>query len=161
MKKKKELTDEEKIELKKNFRKATTMCHPDKVTEEQKEEAQRVFIELKKAYDEHDIAKVNQILNDLEKGKSFDSNSDISSEKEKLQLVLKQLKRRIEGYNLPLMSRKWDIIDYSFQSRVTGSKLLKENLLESFANGLSTKDAAIKYNTSYENAYRIRKKYYE
>ena len=72
------------------------MCHPDKVTEEQKEEAQRFFIELKKAYDEHDITKVNQILNNLEKGKSFASNSDSTSEKEKLQLVLNQLKSKLK-----------------------------------------------------------------
>ena len=106
LKKQFELTEEEKIELKKNFRKATTMCHPDKVTEEQKEEAQRFFIELKKAYDEHDITKVNQILNELEKGKSFASNSDSTSEKEKLQLVLNQLKSKIKQIEQEIIALK-------------------------------------------------------
>ena len=60
-----ELNEEEKLELKKKFRKATTMCHPDKVSEEQKAEAEEIFIELKKAYDEHDLEKLKGIENEI------------------------------------------------------------------------------------------------
>ena len=90
-----ELTDEEKLDLKKKFRKATTFCHPDKVNDEQKEEAERIFINLKKAYDEHDIDKVNQILKDLESGKLFQSNADTISEKDKLKIILENLKANL------------------------------------------------------------------
>lgn len=89
------LTDDEKKELKRNFRKATIICHPDKVSDEQKAEAKQIFIELKEAYDEHDINKVNQILRDLEVGNKFISQADTISEKEKLLFTLKQLKQKL------------------------------------------------------------------
>lgn len=91
-----ELNEEEKLELKKKFRKATTMCHPDKVSEEQKAEAEEIFIELKKAYDEHDLEKVNQLLHDLENGKKFVSQADSISEKEKLKITLEKLKQKLK-----------------------------------------------------------------
>ena len=91
-----ELDEEEKLELKKKFRKATTMCHPDKVSEEQKAEAEEIFIELKKAYDEHDLEKVNQLLHDLENGKKFVSQADSISEKEKLKITLEKLKQKLK-----------------------------------------------------------------
>lgn len=42
------LTMKKRRTKEKNFRKATTLCHPDKVSEEQKAEAEEIFIELKK-----------------------------------------------------------------------------------------------------------------
>ncbi len=90
------LNEEEKQELKKKFRKATTLCHPDKVNEEQKAEAEKIFITLKKAYDEYDIEKVNQILVDLQNENSFVSNTDSITEKKQLFTVLKQLKQNLK-----------------------------------------------------------------
>lgn len=104
-----ELTEEEKLDLKKKFRKATTFCHPDKVNDEQKEEAERIFIDLKNAYDENDIEKVNRILKDLESGNLFHSNADTISEKEKLKTILEQLKanlKRIEEEIIQLKNNK-------------------------------------------------------
>jgi hypothetical protein len=105
-KKQYDLTEEEKITLKKTFRKATTFCHPDKVNDEQKEEAQRIFIELKKAYDEHDLVKINQILNDLETGKTFKTNSDSISEKEKLKTILNNLKKKVKQLEKEIIELK-------------------------------------------------------
>ena len=101
-----ELNEEEKLELKKKFRKATTMCHPDKVSEEQKTEAEEIFIELKKAYDEHDLEKVNQLLHDLENGKKFVSQADSISEKEKLKITLEKLKQKLKGIENEIISLK-------------------------------------------------------
>ena len=101
-----ELNEEEKLELKKKFRKATTMCHPDKVSEEQKSEAEEIFIELKKAYDEHDLEKVNQLLHDLENGKKFVSQADSISEKEKLKITLEKLKQKLKGIENEIISLK-------------------------------------------------------
>lgn len=101
-----ELTNEEKLNLKKKFRKATTFCHPDKVNDEQKEEAERIFINLKKAYDEHDIDTVNQILKDLESGKLFQSNADTISEKEKLKTILEQLKANLKRIEKEIIELK-------------------------------------------------------
>lgn len=79
-----ELTDEEKLELKKKFRKATFICHPDKVGDEFKDAAQKIFVELIAAYEANDLNKVTEILSNLEKGNFFKSMSDTISEKEKL-----------------------------------------------------------------------------
>lgn len=74
--------------------------------------------------------------------------------------VLKSLKRKIEEYNLPIMIRKWDIIDYSFESKLVASELLKENVLKDLELGMKTKDIAIKYNAGLQNIYRIKRNYY-
>lgn len=90
-----ELTEEEQKDLKSTFRKASKLCHPDVVSDEFKEEAEKVFNDLKQAYDLNDIKKVNEILKNLEKG-IFKSNSEKISEKEKLLLIVTQLKIKLE-----------------------------------------------------------------
>lgn len=91
-----ELTDEQKLELKKKFRKATVLCHPDKVADEYKEAAQRIFIELKQAYDANDLKKVTEILEDLEKGNFFKTKSETVQEKDLLKAAIAKLKRQIK-----------------------------------------------------------------
>lgn len=90
------LNEVDKMKLKKNFRKATSLCHPDKVDDDFKAEAQNIFIELKSAYDENDLARVTEILISLENGKQFDLKSDTITEKEKLKAMIIQLKRKLE-----------------------------------------------------------------
>lgn len=91
-----ELTDEQKLELKNKFRKATVLCHPDKVADEFKEAAQRIFIELKQAYDANDLKKVTEILDDLEKGNFFKTKSETVQEKDLLKAAIAKLKRQIK-----------------------------------------------------------------
>lgn len=91
-----ELTEEQKFELKKKFRKATVLCHPDKVADEFKEAAQRIFIELKQAYDANDLKKVTEILDDLEKGNFFKTKSETVQEKDLLKAAIAKLKRQIK-----------------------------------------------------------------
>lgn len=91
-----ELNENEKNELKKNFRKATKLCHPDTVTKEKIAEAEKIFIELKEAYDQHDVEKVNLILKDLEIGNFFLSHSDTISEKEVLKAGLEKLRYKLQ-----------------------------------------------------------------
>lgn len=94
--KKFDLTVEEKKELKTKFRKASILCHPDKVNDKMKEEAEKVFIDLKNAYDNNDIITVNEILNSLEKGKVFKSKSDTVTEKDKIKLAVEKIKGEIK-----------------------------------------------------------------
>jgi hypothetical protein len=101
-----ELNEDEKNELKKNFRKATMLCHPDKVSEEQKNKAEKVFIELKNAYDQHDIEKVNWILKDLETGNSFRSQADTVSEKEILKATLEKLRYKLQQLEKEIIAIK-------------------------------------------------------
>lgn len=91
-----ELTDEEKLDLKTKFRKASFICHPDKVGDEFKDAAQNIFIDLKTAYESNDLNKVTEILYDLEKGNFFKSMSDTIAEKDLLIVAIAKLRIKIE-----------------------------------------------------------------
>ena len=98
--------DEEQLkELKQNYRKATKFCHPDKVTEEQKEHAQKVFNDLKEAYDNNNLAKVNLILKDLEKG-IFKSQGETISEKDKLITIKNELESKRNKIEIEIVELK-------------------------------------------------------
>jgi len=86
-----ELKEEEKADIKNLYRKATKLCHPDKVSEEQKEEAEELFKELNNAYKQNDLKKVKDILTNLEKG-IFLNKSDTVNEKAKLLVLVQQLR---------------------------------------------------------------------
>lgn len=90
------ITKDEKAELKKKFRKATVLCHPDKVDEKYSAEANEIFISLKNAYDSNDLKKVSDILYNLEKGNYFKPKSQTVSEKEKLMVEIVKLRTRIK-----------------------------------------------------------------
>lgn len=75
--------------------------------------------------------------------------------------VLKELKRKIESYNIPILKRKWNVINYSFTSSRIASSILKDNVLKDLKLGLSGVEIAKKYNTSKSNVTRIKNKYYE
>lgn len=89
------LTDEEQKELKDKYRKASKLCHPDVVSNEQKELATKLFSELSLAYEENDLEKVKEILSNLEKGNFFVSKSDVISEKQILKAEMEKLRFRI------------------------------------------------------------------
>lgn len=130
------LDEEKQNELKKNYRKATKLCHPDKVTDEQKELATKIFTDLKNAYDNNDIEKVNQILKDLEKG-IFKSQGETIDEKDKLKIILENLIRKRNELEEMLLSIKntdtfnkisnignWD--NYFEKTKEEFNKILKE-----------------------------------
>ncbi len=72
-----ELSKKEKIELKRLYKKASRLCHPDIIEDEKKEEAQEIFKELNAAYQQNDIKKVSDILNHLLRGENFSFDSDV------------------------------------------------------------------------------------
>jgi hypothetical protein len=128
------LTEEEKMELKKKFRKATFLCHPDKVNDKFKEEAQKIFIELKAAYEANDLMKVSKILNNLEKNNFFKPQSETVSEKDKLKTAIAKLLIQIKTLVNEIVSIKQSetfntivsITDWDNYFRVTKEKLEKE-----------------------------------
>jgi hypothetical protein len=98
------LTDEEQKELKDKYRKASKLCHPDVVSEQQKELATKLFAELSAAYERNDLKRVSEILQNLEKGHFFINKSDAINEKqllqaemEKLRLLIQELKEQVQG----------------------------------------------------------------
>lgn len=92
-----DLNEQEKKELKIKFRKASILCHPDKVNDEMKDEAEKMFIELKNAYDSNNINKVNDILNSLENQSFFKSKSETVTENEKLKLAIQKIRLQINS----------------------------------------------------------------
>lgn len=99
-----ELNDDEKQELKQKFRKASFICHPDKVNDAFKAAAEKIFIELKAAYEASDLKKVSEILNDLENGNSFKSKSETVSEKEILKVEIEKLRRQIKILEIEIIN---------------------------------------------------------
>lgn len=73
--------------------------------------------------------------------------------------VLQELKEKILSYNLPLLKRKWDIIDMDFVSKYTTAKDLRNRVIELLKQGVKQKDIASICNTSPANVTRIKKLY--
>ncbi|MDG6267238.1 DnaJ domain-containing protein [Glaesserella parasuis] len=90
------LSEDDQKALKRAYKKASLLCHPDKVAEEMKEDATETFTKLKQAYEENNLALVQEILDDLEQGKFFKSRTASISEKEKLQLEIRRLREKIQ-----------------------------------------------------------------
>lgn len=100
------LTLEEQKELKDNYRKASKLCHPDVVSEQQKEAANKLFMELNASYERNDLQKVSEILEDLQKGKAFTSITDIVNEKNSLFAELERLRRRLNELEMDVFGIK-------------------------------------------------------
>lgn len=92
-----ELSDEEEKELKKCYRKASRLTHPDTVAEVFKEEATQIFIALNDAYKIKDLSKVQEVLAGLESGESFAYGSDSIDDKEVLRTKSKNLREKIKA----------------------------------------------------------------
>jgi hypothetical protein len=89
------LTDDEKRELKLKYRKASKLCHPDVVNDDQKELAEKLFADLNAAYEKNDLKRVSEILSNLEKGNFFVSKSDAINEKQLLKAEIEKMHQRL------------------------------------------------------------------
>ena len=56
---------------------------------------------------------------------------------------LKELKKKVIALNLPILSRKWDVIDLNFVSRYVTSKSTKQKVVELYNKGMRNKDIAL------------------
>ena len=99
------LSDDEQVEIKQSYRKATKLCHPDVVNESQKEQAEAIFQVLKDAYDSNDLQKVKSILSDLERG-IFTGRTEKINEKFELQASISQLRRHRDELERALIKLK-------------------------------------------------------
>jgi len=137
-----ELTDKEKKEIKVLYRKASMLCHPDKVAEDQKKDAEKIFKELAEAYKRNDLQKVKDILTNLEKG-VFLSNTDLTNEKEKLLILVQQLRikrdlieeeidglRNSETYNTVSGIENWDEYFLNLKEKLK-EQLVQEEVTDS------------------------------
>lgn len=89
------LNENEKVELKKLYKKAARLCHPDIVPDELKEKAHELMQELNHAYSKKDLKNVQKILASLESGSGFELTSDSITDKELLKEKIKEYKNNI------------------------------------------------------------------
>lgn len=64
-------------------------CHPDRVAEEHQARAEEIFKELAKCYEENDLQRVTEILEELESGNLLFSIQSIQEKDKLLQIVLR------------------------------------------------------------------------
>ena len=103
-----ELNDEEKKELKKCFRKAARLCHPDIVTKELQDQAHEISSDLNSAYAQKDLTKVMQILQMLENGVYFELASDKLENRDKLKHKIAELRAKVADTTQELETIKAD-----------------------------------------------------
>jgi len=90
-----ELNDNEKKELKKLFRKAARLCHPDIVINELYDQAHEITAQLNEAYAQKDLNRVKKILDMLENGVYFNTTSDKLENTEKLKHKIAELREKV------------------------------------------------------------------
>ena len=104
-----DLNEQQKKELKKKFRKATTLCHPDKFSNEPIEvqkQAEEIFKELNEANAKNDLARVTEILENLEKGILKAEKGDSISDKEILRATINRLKVKLKNIESEILNIK-------------------------------------------------------
>ena len=99
------LTPDEQQTLKSKFRQASKLCHPDKVPDAQKVQAERVFQDLKAAYAANDLDRVEALLRDLEKG-VFASRGETLTRRDQLQSTHQALRHRRDELEATLQALK-------------------------------------------------------
>lgn len=91
-----ELDEDEIKELKKAYRKASKLCHPDIVPDELNIQALKLMQELNEAYNKRDLKKVKEILKMLENGSGFEVGSDSINDKQRLRLKIEEIRSKID-----------------------------------------------------------------
>lgn len=87
-----ELSEKDREEIKKDYRQAGRLCHPDIVDEDKKRQAGEIFKELNAAYKKADKLAVKRILAGLQNGEYFAGSSDVISNKALLERKIRLLK---------------------------------------------------------------------
>lgn len=134
-----ELSEEQKQELKLKYKKAVLKCHPDRVAEEYKMQAEEIFKELARCYEENNLERVTEILEELENGNLFFPTTNIQA-KDKLQNLVQQLRKKLailaseiaslrenESYILIIEISNW--AEYFAELRVDLEKEIAKNRL--------------------------------
>jgi hypothetical protein len=102
------LSPAEQRAIKEMFRQASKLCHPDLVATEFKAEAGIIFIELKTAYEQYDLHRVEEILHLLERGEKLAGRPVVSRSKDKLRAEIHYLHSRLR-----LVGQEIEILKHS------------------------------------------------
>ena len=105
-----EISDENKKILKKQYKQASRLCHPDKVSIEFKPQANKIFSELNNAYVNNDLPKVQEILEELKSGAGFSVDSYSIDNKQILKSKIQSIRKKIEEVKSEIQKVKEDKI---------------------------------------------------
>jgi hypothetical protein len=87
---------EEEAELKRLYRRACGLCHPDKVSDEQKAAAHHVFVRLQEIYTANDLQALGELYDELKAaGLSIAPRSSTLSRADALRAAIAELRHRI------------------------------------------------------------------
>lgn len=90
------ISPEDQKSIKELYKRGVQLCHPDKVSEQYKAIAQEIFIRLKKAFDDNDIAEAKRIVDSLELGIwDLGKEQEDIREVEKLEVLVQELSIKI------------------------------------------------------------------
>ncbi|MCK4492818.1 MAG: J domain-containing protein [Methylococcales bacterium] len=92
-----ELNEEEKQHLKKAYRQASQLCHPDKLTDDFKQQGEAFFKALNEAYRRQNLNQVEEILRDLKTGATLNTASETLDNKILLEQRISLLRERIHS----------------------------------------------------------------
>jgi hypothetical protein len=135
-----ELSKVEKKELKRLYKKASRLCHPDIIEDDKREKAEDIFKLLNAAYQQRDVKKVSEILEQLLNGESFSITSDSVFDKKVLKREIGVTREKIKSIKIELESikqnetfilvNKIESLDAYFEEQRKQLQEEKENILE-------------------------------
>ena len=135
-----EISKKEKKELKRLYKKASKLCHPDIIEEEKRDKAEDIFKTLNSAYQKKDLRKVSEILEELLTGESFSITSDSIFDKKILRRKINATREKIHSIKIELDSikqnetfilvNKINDVDMYFKEKEEELTVEKENILE-------------------------------
>ena len=128
--------EELQTNLKQVFREAVKLCHPDKVADEHKSKALKVFDAIKKAYNANNLSLMIQLLEDIKSGVAFNNIDFKGLSHDTLQKLYDTLVERYAALNnrlqellndkrLILQTKQQEVLDDHFDSLASQ---LKEQL---------------------------------
>lgn len=91
-----ELDAQQEKELKTLYRKACSLCHPDKVPEDNKQLAHEIFVELQEAYKSNDIEQVANIYERVKKGDFKQTRASTLTKTEILKAAIAEIKYQLD-----------------------------------------------------------------
>lgn len=97
------LAESERQELKRLWRQASKLCHPDLVDEELKSEANALMVQLNQARQRSDLATVKMILGKLMQGQRPMMASDRLNDLERLMRRITEIRQQIQALNTELI----------------------------------------------------------
>ena len=106
-----ELSNDDQQLLKKLHRKASLLCHPDRVSENQREVAVKRFHQLQAAYERNDLEKVKIIHDDLVNNRPYTDNADTLSDSQLIKQEIKRLEGTLDDLLIEILALKNQICD--------------------------------------------------